>query len=155
MQAKKAGPTFGNGVAEVNRKPQETTVEKSRVCRNGAPSYDSDHISCDLQEPARYLEAVGLPTAADFDDPLTEKGHERGMTWENTYETVVGGRYDGVGFPFEHSPLCRDYSDAHMDLVRTLLRSTELERNASAQLEPRPADFCICDRRSIRIGIAE
>ena len=85
----------------------------SRGCRSGTPSYDPDHISCDLQEPTGYLEALDAPRAADFNNSLAQKGHERRVPWEYPYEAVVGGRHDGVGVPVEYRTLGRDNRDAH------------------------------------------
>jgi hypothetical protein len=68
-----------------------------------------------LQESPGHLETVDPRRAADFDDSLTEEGHERSVPWENPYEAIVGRRHDGVGLPFEHGPLGRDYRDAHQE----------------------------------------
>src|SRR5437899_368529 len=112
---KKPRTTVGNGVAEVNSVAQLMAGQKSRVCRSGTPSYDSDHVSCDLQEPGCHLDSLVSARSADSYNSLPQQGHEGGVTWENPYEPVVGGRHDRVGLPLEHRPLGRDEGHPHQD----------------------------------------
>ena len=49
----------------------------------------------------------------DFDSPLPQEGHERGVPRENPYQAVIRWRDNGFCLAFEHGALGGYNGDAH------------------------------------------
>src|SRR5207247_2859435 len=83
----------------------EKATLKSRVDGAGAPCHNAHNVRCHLKKAPCHLQPCCHffgHRLADLHDSLPQEGHERGMAWENPYETVVRRRDDVVRFAIEH-----------------------------------------------------
>src|SRR3989442_7444833 len=89
---------------------------KSRGDRACAAGDNTHNIRCHLKKATGYLQP-GRPLSDagvhDFDNPLPQEGHKRGMAGENPYQAVIRRCHNGFRIALEHRPLGGDHGDAH------------------------------------------
>ena len=80
-----------------------------------------------LKKAAGYLQprrSLSDACVHDFDNPLPQEGHKRGMAGENAYQPVTRRRDNGFRIALEHRSLGGDYGDAHYAAAIFLACST-------------------------------